>query len=90
MGFIYLSKTNGDFMKNIKFKRIYLIELIIAVTISVAIVSIFSFKYLTQVHRQYIRHSKMFIETHQRIDLLEEQLKEGCLKYHKNINPTEL
>ena len=76
-------------MKNIRF-RYYLLSIVIPVMISLAIVSIFGFKYLAQLHRQYIRHSKMFIQTHQRIDLLEYQLKNGCLKHHKSVEPTEL
>ena len=90
MGFTHLLKIKEGFMKNIKFKRVYLLDIAISVIISLGIVSIFGFKYLAQVHRQYIRHSKTLIQTHQRIDLLEEQLKESCLKHHKNVNTVEL
>ena len=76
-------------MKNIKFKRIYLLELTIAIIISVGIVSIFGFRYLTQVHSQSIRHSKMFIQTHKRIDILEERLKEKCT-HNTPLKPVSL
>ena len=76
-------------MKNIRF-RYYLLNIVIPVMISLGIVSIFGFKYLSQLHRQDIRHSKMFIQIHQRIDLLEYQLKNKCLKHHKNDNAIEL
>ena len=66
-------------MKNIiKMRRLYLREIIIAILISLGIVSIFGFKYLEQINRQLIRHSKMFIQTHRRIDLFEERMKEKC------------
>ena len=74
----------------LKFRIFYLLHLTISVIISVSIVSIFGFKYLTRLHEQHIRHSKMFIKTHQRMDLLEERLKDKCLKYHKNLEPANL
>ena len=63
-------------MKNIKFKRSYLLDIAITVTISLGVVSIFGFRYLAQLHRQHIRQTKMIIQTHHSIDLLEKRLKE--------------
>ena len=76
-------------MKNIKMRRLYLREIIIAILISLGIVSIFGFKYLAQVNRQFIRHSKMFIQTHQRIDFLEERIKTKCSD-HDNAKSVSL
>ena len=90
MGFVLLTK--GDFMKNLKeIKGFYLFQIVASVAIALAIVGIFGFKYLTQLHRLSGTHSKMFIQTHNRIDFLEQKIKESGQQHkHETLKPVSL
>ena len=89
MGFIHAVRMKGDFMKNFKFKKVYLLELGIAVIISLGIGSIIGMKVFYHLYNLSEIHAYSFVKTHKRIDLLENHIKEHCPK-DKAVTPVSL
>ena len=89
MGFILLIKE--DFMKNLKFKRIYLLELVITVAISLGIGSILGMKVFSHLYAISGIQARTDMSLSKRMDTLEKQL-EQCLEHnHKGmIKPARL
>ena len=87
MGLVY--KGKGDFMKNSKFKRVYLLELAIAVTISLGVGSILGMKVFSHLYRLSGVNSKSIMKVHNRIDFLEDHIRKHCPS-SKEVKPVGL
>ena len=74
---------------NSKFKRVYLIELAIAVTISLGIGSILGMKVFSHLYRLSGVNSKSIMSVNNRINFLEAHIKEHCPN-NKDIAPVAL
>ena len=89
MGFIHLQKTKEDFMKNIKLKRFYLLELAIAVTISLSIGCIAGMKVFSYLYLLSGINSKSVMHINQRINSLEQRIKGNC-ENKERLKPVKL
>ena len=87
MGFIHPLKTKGDFMKNFKFKKVYLLELAIAITISLGIGSILGMKYFSHLYMLAGLNGKSIMHINKRIDLIDKKIKD---RHKDDIKPVSL
>ena len=76
-------------LKNYKFKRVYLLELTIAVIISLGIGSIIGMKYIGHVYVLQRTQAKTDMNISKRINFLEAHIKEHCPN-NKDIAPIAL
>ena len=76
-------------MKNSRFKRVYLLELTIAVTISLGVGSIMGMKYFSHVYSIQIMQAHADMNINKRIDFLEQHIKKHCKSY-KESTPVSL
>ena len=77
-------------MTSLKFKRVYLLELVIAVTISLGIGSILGMKVFSHLYSLSSIQANTDMSLSKRMDILEKQL-EQCLDNHKGmIKPARL
>ena len=76
-------------MKNIKLKRFYLLELAIAVTISLGIGCIAGMKVFSHLYLLSGINSKSVMYINHRIDFLEQSIKDHC-KNKENLKPVRL
>ena len=65
-------------MKNLKLKRFYLLELAIAVTISLGIGCILGMKVFSHLYMLSGINSKSVMHINQKIDFLEQSIKDNC------------
>ena len=76
-------------MKNIKFKRLYLIELVISIIIAVGITGILGMKYFSHLYLLSGINSKSVMHINQRIDSLEHRIKNNC-ENKESLKPVKL
>ena len=76
-------------MKNLKFKRVYLLELTIAVIISLGIGSIIGMKYIGHVYMIQTMQAKTDMNLSKKMYFLEQHIKEYCPS-SKKVKPVSL
>ena len=63
-------------MKNYKFKKSYLFELLFSVIISVTLSSLFSMYYMNHLYKLHVININTSLSINKRIDLLEQKIKD--------------
>ena len=76
-------------MKNIKLKRLYLLELAIAVTVSLGIGCILGMKVFSHLYLLSGINSKSVMHINHRIDFLEQSIKDNC-NNKEDVKPVSL
>ena len=76
-------------MKNLNLKRVYLLELTIAVAISLGIGCILGMKVFSHLYMLSGINSKSVMHINQKINFLEQRIKDNC-ENKENLKPVKL